>query len=276
MGNSQSAPPPPPPPAPPAPSVTLPLQRVPVQDGASGLHYSGRMYTNQFQQMSQDICQGQSASVDQINDVMPNSVSTTSLPVDDSTKRISTTALQGYVNQLQGTGQIPGQLGSFDDQMKADQAFYTTIQAEYCFYEIRYVAAIQQFLSLISNPNGADPNAVQGALNSVIALNSRLNSLLEILNYVGNDRAQKVNARGPQIDAANQTLDEKLAALEAQRAFLTSGDVRVKTQAEMIRFSGEKARAMNTQIMFFVALNVVALGTVLTVFKSMGAGTGGA
>ena len=111
MGNSQSAPPPPPPPAPPAPSVTLPLQRVPVQDGASGLHYSGRMYTNQFHQMSQDICQGQTASVDQINDVMPNSVSTTSLPVDDSTKRISTTALQGYVNQLQGTGHLPGQLG---------------------------------------------------------------------------------------------------------------------------------------------------------------------
>lgn len=272
MGQGQSVSAPPPPLPPPTPVATLPFQRTPVQDGASGLHYSGRMYTNQFQQMSQDVCQGATASVDQINDVMPNSISSTSLPVDDSTKRISTTALQGYVNQLQGTGQIPGQLGSFDDQMKADKSFYAAVQTEYCFYETRYVAAIQQFLSLISNPNGADPNAVQGVLNAVIALNARLNSLLEILNYVGNDRAQKVNARSPQIDAANQMLDEKLAILQQQKEFLTSGDGRVKTQAEMIRFSGEKARAMNIQIMFFVALNVVALGTVLTVYKSMGSG----
>ncbi len=266
MGNTVSAP---------TPVAQLPLQRTPVQDGASGLHYSGRVYTNQFQQLSQDICQGATASVSQINDVMPNSISTTSLPIDDSTKRISTTALQGYVNQLQGTGQIPGQLGSFDDQMKADKAFYAAIQAEYCFYEPRYVAAITQFLTLISNPNGADSNATQGAMNSVIALNARLNSLLEVLNYVGNDRAQKVNNRGPQIDAANQSLDEKLAILQQQREFLTTSDGRVKTQAEMIRFSGEKARAMNIQIMFFVALNVVALGTVLTVYKSLG-GAGGA
>lgn len=272
MGNNVSAPPPPPQAAPPQPVAQLPTQRVPVQDGASGLHYSGRVYTNQFQQMSQDVCQGATASVDQINDVMPGSISTTSLPIDDSTKRISTSALQGYVNQLQGTGQIPGQMGSFDDQMKADKAFYAGIQSEYCFYEPRYVAAIQQFLSLISNPNGADPNATQAALNSVTALNARLNSLLEILNYVGNDRAQKVNQRGPQIDAANQALDEKLAVLQQQKEFLTSTDGRVKTQTEMIRFSGEKARGLNIQIMFFVALNVVALGTVLTVYKSMGGG----
>lgn len=263
MGNNVSAP---------TPVAQLPLQRTPVQDGASGLHYSGRIYTNQFKQLSTDLCQGATASVDQIGDVMPNSISTTSLPIDDSTKRISTTALHGYINQLEGTGQIPGQLGSFDDQMKADKAFYASVQAEYCFYEPRYVAAITQFLSLISNPNGADASATQAALSAVIGLNARLNSLLEIINYVGNERAQRVNARGPQIDAANQALDEKLAILQRQKEFLSSGDSRVKTQSEMIRFSGEKARGLNIQIMFFVALNVVALGTVLTVYKSMSAG----
>jgi hypothetical protein len=37
----------------------------------------------------------------------------------------------------------------------------------------------------------------------------------------------------------------------------------------MMRFSGEKNRAMNIQIMFFVALNVVAIGTVMSVYGSM-------
>jgi hypothetical protein len=222
--------------------------------------------------MSQEFCQSGSVSPDQINDVMPNSISTTSLPIDDSTKRISTSALSGYVNQLQGTGQIPGQLGTFDAQMQADQGFYAAVQAEYCFYESRYAAAITQFLALISNPNGADPNAVQAALNSTIGLNARLNSLLEILNFVGNQRAQAVNARSSQIDTANKLLQDKLAALQQQKDFLGGSDVRLKTQTEMIRFSAEKARGLNIQIMFFVALNVVALGTVLTVYKSMGGG----
>jgi len=247
--------------------VTLPVQRVPVQDGASGLHYSGRVYTNQFQQLSSDICNGTSASVDQIADIMPNSVSTTTLPVDDTTKRISTSALQGYVQGLVSAGQIPGQLPAFDDQMTADAAFYASVQAEYCFYEARYQAALTQFLALVADPHGADPTAVSGGLNATVALNKRLNSLLEILNYVANDRAQKVNARSPNINAANEKLQEKIAVLKSQQEFLQSSDVRIRTQEEMMRYSAEKSRAMNIQIMFFVALNVVALGAIVTVYK---------
>ena len=70
MGNNQSAPPPPPNPAPPVPVVSLPVQRVPTLDGASGLHYSGRVYTNQFQGLSSDICKGATAKAEQIDDVM--------------------------------------------------------------------------------------------------------------------------------------------------------------------------------------------------------------
>jgi hypothetical protein len=276
MGNSSStqAPPPPPPPAAPQPVVSLPLQRVPTLDGASGLHYSGRIYMNQLQQLSTDVCQGASASVDQIGDVMANSLSSTTLPVDDTTKRISATALQGYVQNLIDQGQIPGTQPSFDEQVQADKTFHDAVQAEYCFYESRYLAALQQFLALIADPRGADPNSVNAALSATIQINKRLNSLLEILQYVSNDRAQKVNARSPQLDQANQLLDDKLTTLAQQKEFLERGDVRLRTQEEMIRYSAEKSRAMNIQIMFFVALNVVALGTVLTVYKNVGAAPG--
>ncbi len=254
----------------------MPLQRSPTYDGVSGLQYSGRVYANQFAQLSQDVCQNApSVTVDQINDVMPNSISTTTLPVDDSTGRISQSAIQGYVGNLVGTGAIPGQMATIDQQMQADKTFYAAVQTEYCFYETRYTAALSQFLALVAQPQGADPNAVQAALDSTTALNRRLNSLLEMLNYVGNDRAQRVNNRSPQIDAANAALDEKLAILRQQQEMLTSGTGRIQTQEEMVRYSASKSRAMNIQIMFFVALNVVALGTVLTVYKSLRPGGGG-
>lgn len=269
MGNAGSLQAPPPPAAP-TPVVSLPLQRVPTLDGASGLHYSGRVYMNQAQTLAKNICSNASVAPAQIGDVMPNSISTTTLPVDESTKRISATALQGYVTNLVGKGQIPGQLGKFDDQMKADKDFYAAVQAEYCFYEARYIAALTQFLDAIADPAAATTSTVdQTALNQAVALNRRLNSLLEIINFVGNDRAQKVNARGPEIDRANASLQEKMAALSAQKNFLQSADVRTRTQEEMMRYSAEKNRAMNIQVMFFVALNVVAIGTVLTVYRTM-------
>lgn len=268
-GSSVSLPPPPPAPAPPTLSVTLPLQRVPVQDGASGLHYSGKVYTNQMQRLSSDICNGVSASPDQIGDIMANSVSTTVLPIDESTKRIRQTALQAYVQERVSLGQIPGELGNFDKQMAADSAFYTAMQAEYCFYEARYVAALTQFITLISTPTGAKPIAVSDILATTVNLNKRLNSLLEIMNYVSNDRAQKVNERGPNINAANTSLQASITTLRSQQELLQSSDARIRTQEEMMRYSAEKSRAMNIQIMFFVALNVVALGTIFTVYKSV-------
>ena len=253
------------------PVTTLPLGRTPVLDGASGLHYSGRIYTNQVQTLGKDICNVGSVPYANATDVMPSSISSPSLPVDPTSQRISTSALQGYVNNLQATGAVPGQMGTFDEQMSADKQFYAAIQREYCFYEARYIAALGQFLTLVSAPTAAGPNpALDAALQTTISLNARLNSLLEIMNYVGNERARRVNLRSPQIDAANATLDDKIAILTRQKQFLESGDVRAQTQEEMMRFSAEKNRAMNNQIMFFVALNVVAIGTVFTVYKGLG------
>jgi hypothetical protein len=269
MGNVTSNPAP----TPPQPVINIPMQRTPALDGASGLHYSGQVYMNQAEKMSKDICSQTSVTPDQITVEMPNSISTASLPVDDSTKRISATALQGYVTNMVSKGLIPGQLGKLDDQIAADKAFYAGVQVEYCYYEARYMAALTQFLNLVADPaaaDGANSKAAQDSLNQSVLLNRRLNSLLEIINFVGNDRAQKVNARSPEIDTANASLQEKIAALSAQSTFLQSSEVRTKTQEEMMRFAGEKNRAMNIQIMFFVALNVVAIGTVMSVYRSMG------
>lgn len=273
MGNATSAAlATPPPPQPPTPVVNLPLQRVPTLDGASGLQYSGRVYTNQFNALSADICQGATASLKQIKEVMPNSISTTTLPVDDSTKRIEKAALQAYVANLEGTGRIPGEMPTFDEQMAADKRFYEHVQREYCHYETRYQTALKEFLARVSNPAGVAQADIQDVLETTTGLNQRLNSLLEIVNHVGNERARRVSGRSTKLQEANATLEKQLTVLQQQQALLTTGGGHIRTQEEQLRYSAEKSRAMNIQIMFFVALNVVALGTVLTVYRSVGGG----
>jgi len=250
---------------PPVPVVTIPIQRVPTRDGASGLHYSGRLYANEFNATSMETCEG-SVSPDKINDVMPKSISTATMAIDPNTKRIDAGQLGNYVKTLEAQGLVPGIKPNFDQQMTVDKGFYSSIQAEFCFYQLRYVAALKQFLALVAAPQGADTSAI---LNSTVNLNKRLNSLLEIMNYVANSRAKTVDARAPKIIEANTKLQEKIAQLNAQKEFLQTSDVRIRTQEEMMRYSAEKSRAMNIQIMFFVALNVVALGTIITVYKTL-------
>jgi hypothetical protein len=78
-----------------------------------------------------------------------------------------------------------------------------------------------------------------------------------------------LNKRSPTIKDTNDKLKNQLETLKKQKKFLESSDVHIRTQEEMMRYSAEKSRAMNIQIMFFVALNVVALGTIMTVYKGM-------
>lgn len=279
MGQGQSSaavplpPPPPPAPGPPIPVVNLPLQRVPVEDGSSGLHYSGRIYTNTFSQMSTDICKGITVNITQVGDVFPNGVSSVDIAMDDKTHRINDAALQTYVANLISTGKVPGEMSDMTKQVAADKVFYEAVQSEYCFYESRYKVALQNFLMVVSDPRGADNTVIQKDLQVVIGLNRRLNSLLEVIMTVSNDRARKVQSRESDIQAANKTIQEQVATLRTQREFLQSSDIRTRTQEEMMRYSAEKNRAMSNQIMFFVALNVVALGTIFTVYQGMGPGS---
>jgi len=238
---------------------------VPTRDGASGLHYSGRLYANEFNATSAELCTG-SVSSDKINDVMPKSVSTATMAIDPNTKRIDAGQLANYVKGLEAQGLVPGVKPSFELQMTIDKAFYNAVQTEFCFYQLRYVAALKQFLTLVASPQGGDTTVT---LNTTVNLNKRLNSLLEIMNYVANSRAKTVDIRAPQIIDANKKLQEKIIQLNAQKEFLMTSDVRIRTQEEMMRYSAEKSRAMNIQIMFFVALNVVALGTIITVYKTI-------
>jgi len=249
-----------------------PIATVPVQDGASGLHYSGRVYANQMQTLAADICKGATLGSGRITDIMPAGISTYNLPRDPATNRIATASLRSYINSLtanKSPPNIPGKLGNFDEQMAADKQFYAATQAEYCFYEVRYKAALSTFLGLVADQQNPDKQAISIALAQASMLNARLNSLLEIINYVGNDRATHVNTRSHSINTANGAIQEKIKLLKAQHDYIESSDVTIRTQEEMIRYSAEKSRAMNIQIIFFVALNVVALGTIITVYKSI-------
>jgi hypothetical protein len=210
---------------------------------------------------------------DKVNDVFPNGVASNPdwISIDRETGKVTPSSLASYVDLLTDNGTIPGREANASIQNEKDRAFYARIENEYCFYQVRYKTALSQFIAKVSEPNAAT-NAGNAELEVSKLLNKKLNILLEVMNYIGNQRAQNVNSRNSDMNlesSINNNIREQINTLKSQSELLNSSDVRTQTQLEMMHYSKEKNTAMNIQIMFFIALNVVALGTIFTVYKNL-------
>ena len=228
---------------------------------------AGNSYYSVFSsQSASELCAGTPNG--SITDIFPKGISSTTLMPNPTTGRIDLSILISYVSDLVNQGIIPGIIANYDDQVKADTAFFMAVKNEYCFYETRYRVALGQFLDAIS-AQGIDTNSAgfKKTLQQVIDLNIRLNSILEIVAYVGNDRAKHVNQISSSISNENAELAVKVSKLKAQRDFLQTGESHVRTQEEMIRYTAEKNSSMNNQVIGFVLLNMIAVGIVLTVYS---------
>jgi hypothetical protein len=203
-----------------------------------------------------------------VGDIFPKGISSPSLVPNPSSGRIDASILMSYVSDLVNTNLAPGRKENYDDQVKADTAFFLAVKNEYCFYEVRYKLALGKFLDAISAP-GVDTTSApfKKIIQQVIALNVRLNSILEIVAYIGNERAGQVNTISSSISTENAALSEKVATLKAQRTILESREGHIRTQEEMIRYSAEKNDSMNQQVIGFVLLNILALGVVVSVYS---------
>jgi hypothetical protein len=217
-------------------------------------------------QSTTKLCDGTPSG--SVTDIFPKGISSTTLVPNSSSGKIDSSILMSYVSDLVNQGLAPGIKEKYDEQVKADTAFFLAVRNEYCFYETRYKSALGQFLDAISAP-GIDTKSAsfKSTLQRVIDLNVRLNSILEIVVYIGNDRARHVNQISSRISTENAGLSEKVEKLKAQRDFLQTGESHIRTQEEMIRYTAEKNASMNNQVIGFVLLNILAVGVVLTVYS---------
>jgi hypothetical protein len=139
---------------------------------------------------------------------------------------------------------------------------------EYCFYEQRYRYALTMFLSLVTNPTVANNSAAKKILPKTKTLNNRVNLILEVMNYLAQDRVQYVNANTEAVNKLNQNINGKIATLRKSYNILNSDNAIVTTQREAIRYTTEKNNYTSNQIAVWAALNIVALGTIFYVYRS--------
>jgi hypothetical protein len=210
---------------------------------------------------------------------MDGGVASDSLIPDESSGRVSASMIASHVQSLIGTGIIKprpmrtiagGSKETDTDALKAQDAeLHLKLQQEYCYYEQRYRYALKNFLYKATSRNANDNPEAQRLLRDTKTLNIRLNSVLEVMNFLTQDRVAMVNSNTNQTNSANTSVNTKLEKLNKTYKMLNNDNAIIMTQKESVRYTQEKNNYNSNQIALWTALNVVALAGIYYVYKSV-------
>jgi hypothetical protein len=239
---------------------------------------------------SLDVCPPPKASYTEgeLLAVFPNGVMTESLAIDPQTGRVLPSQIATHVNNIQKKdGPIPlpetqeialdnsspkparvAEEKRMESMVSIDAAFFNKMRAEYCFYEQRYRYALKTFLQLATSRDTGDNPAAQRMLQHTKKLNTRLNSVLEVMNYLTQQRVGEANKNKDVINKSNIEINKALDKLKNTYDKLNNDNAMLITQKEMVRYTHEKNSYTTNQISLWAALNVLALGTIFYVYRN--------
>jgi hypothetical protein len=196
---------------------------------------------------------------------------------DEATGRVDPSTVAGWVNTLQEFGIVKSpptvKVGDtvqvdMDQYIKQDNDLYETLQHEYCHYNERYMFALKRFLTLATSRDQNDNPAAQDTLEISRKLNLRVNSVLEVMNYISQSRVALVNSNKGSIDASNRKIRRRMTQMTGMFAKLRKDNAMVTTQREMVRYTQEKNAYTSNQIAVWTALNVLTLGAIVYVYRN--------
>lgn len=148
-----------------------------------------------------------------------------------------------------------------------DKQLFRDLKNEYCHYQSRYNYVLGKFLTSITT--SGQSATVPGYLTKTILLNRRLNALLEIMDYLGRQRVDYVNAQSALIDATGDQISKDMGTLQSQAEALNGKKAILETQQEMMRFTLEKNNNIRNQISLWASLNIMALGVIFYVYRQI-------
>jgi len=216
-------------------------------------------------------------SNDDLMAVYPNGVANDGLVPNDSTGRVDPSLVTEHIANLRTAGKVKSPptitkdnstVVDMDQYIQDDNELYQSMQFEYCHYNQRYMYALNQFLVLSTSRDSNDNPAAQDMLELSRKLNIRVNSVLEVMNALAQDRVTRVNSSKGDIDASNAEIRKGLARMGGMYQRLSSDNAIVTTQREMVRYTQEKNAYTSNQIAVWTALNVAALTAIFFVYRN--------
>jgi hypothetical protein len=209
--------------------------------------------------------------------VYSNGVASDELIPDDTTGRVDQGKLGKHVNTLISSGIIrnvptmPVNMDietNMDKYIEEDNNLYTALQTEYCYYNPRYLYALRVFLKLATSTDMDDNTKAQNALENARILNIRVNSVLEVINFLTQQRIPRVNVNKKIIQRSNNDINYRIERMGNAFKKIKSDNSIVVTQQEMVRYTKEKNNYTANQMALWAALNLCSIVSIFLVYRS--------
>lgn len=217
--------------------------------------------------------------------VYPNGLLPASLP-PMTNGLASEQAIQEIVQQLIQQGRVPNpgtasQLASNPfgapegvDPLKTfvtkENALQQAIKAEYCFYEARYFAALDSFLTTVSDASlrGQAVTNVESKLITLRQLNEKLIFLTQLTNGIAKHRYATSSQFQNEINGLNTKLSDRQAQLTEQNEILNRESAAADLHKRMVEYTIEKNKANTNLLSLYGVLNIVALSMIFYIART--------
>ena len=179
------------------------------------------------------------------------------------------TALQtaGHISATPASGLVAN--STVEAGITKDRAFVVALHAEFCFYYVRWVYALNAWVTAVTGGSTVSASDTADMLEALNTLNKRCIFLIEFANYAAQKRIPPAQADATSIAALNSALNSKLGYLQNANKRFDNDKATVITQQEMVRYTASKNAATSSSLLMWSVANVVALGAIGAMYATM-------
>ena len=158
-------------------------------------------------------------------------------------------------------------LGQKEDILMGD------IKSEFCINYVRYKYSLNKlFEAIVATSTGStltetQKNTIQGLLDNSKKLNTNLNDLVQITNYIAVKRAEEMGTQNQNINALNTSITETFNKLNSNSSLLKKEDAVGDLRRRMVEFSQEKNLSANNLLALYGFLNLVSIGLLFYIYR---------
>jgi predicted transcriptional regulator len=190
-------------------------------------------------------------------------------------------------NRLTSTRRIIGELDQIStasrenlnqlvsaEAIQKENATLDSLKTEFCYNYRRYEDILTNLFDTIANSSavGELSDAQKNLINTGIAnariINTRLNDLIQITNFITEKKVQETSTANTAINQLNQDISSTFGSLQNHKRMLESQHATAEIRKRMAEFSSEKNKSASNLLGLYGFLNLVALGLLFYIYRS--------
>lgn len=190
------------------------------------------------------------------------------LPVND---------LNMLVSNLKRSGVIPTMTSDTELFLKKQTELIGNLKTEYCYYHSRYKYSLYRLFKLIESScitqsTKDEKSMMQWTkyISDIKELNVKMNVLIQIISSITDESLKSSTPMENEIKDFDKNIKETQLKLLEQNKIISSNQAITKLNKEMVKYTEEKGRYTDNLLKMYSVLNIVVLGLLVYVYKSVG------